>query len=339
VTQSPQGDAIIRCPDGTSATIDNGAIGATGGTGASGTNGAIGATGAVGATGGTGAAGAHGATGATGASGSQGLGAGIATSLIPVGDPRCLAGQGGVVTTTFIDANNTGILECNDTITSVTYLCNGANGAAGAVGATGGTGADGAMGATGAVGATGASGAAGATGATGSDGAAGATGAAGADGSVGATGASGADGTSPILSLTQASSQECANGGWIVTVSGGSSEPICNGAPGAAAAPSSGMTLVEFIAPCGLASSNWKEELLAFSDGSLLADFSDNASGSETRLALISDGTYEDTDDSGCVFTVSTAGNTRTVSWGAGSSGDEPQGWSAGQQSWTISGQ
>ncbi len=221
-----------------------------------------------------------------GQTGAQGEGAGIVSTQIPVGDSRCLQGNGGFEYVTFIDANNNGIYDAGETITSDNYICNGATGAQGATGTAG---------------------------------------------------------TSSMISLTAADAQVCPTGGWNITVTNGSnspsSYPVCNGATGAtgAAAPVSPLSLVQLIAPCGLASSAWKEELMLFSDGTLLADYSTSASGSDTRLSLIPDGTYEDTDESGCVFTISTSGTTRSISWNAGSSSDDPSGWAAGTQSWTVS--
>jgi hypothetical protein len=74
------------------------------------------------------------------------------------------------------------------------------------------------------------------------------------------------------------------------------------------------------IAPCGVSSSPYKELLLCLVNGDVMGSFSDSASGLNTRLALLSAGSYVDTDDSGCQFTVSidNSGNT-TVSWNQGS--------------------
>ena len=88
--------------------------------------------------------------------------------------------------------------------------------------------------------------------------------------------------------------------------------------------------MVQLLAPCGLASSVWKEELILFSDGTLLGDFSDNLAGANTRLSLIPDGTYEDTDDSGCIFQIKTTGKSRSLTWGTQSN------WLAGGLTWTM---
>jgi hypothetical protein len=235
--------------------------------------------------------------GQAGTSGQQGMGSGIFATTISADGEQCPQGNGGVEYTTFIDYNDTGVYADNDQITSVNYICNGATGATG---------------------------------------------------TTGATGASGTNGSSSSVSLVAATSSDCANGGWDITVTNGgvSSQayPLCNGATGAtgttgatgAAAPTYGLSLVQFIAPCGFASSAYKEQLMLFSDGSLLADFSGSSSADEVRLSFIPDGTYIDTDDSGCVFSISTSDTTRSLTWNSGSSSDDPTGWSAGGWSWST---
>jgi hypothetical protein len=66
------------------------------------------------------------------------------------------------------------------------------------------------------------------------------------------------------------------------------------------------------IAPCGQPSGVIKEVLLVLANGTILADFSDNVNGYNTRLAIIPPGTYMDTDGTGCVFQVHADG---TVTW------------------------
>jgi hypothetical protein len=133
----------------------------------------------------------------------------------------------------------------------------------------------------------GATGSQGATGSTGATGAQGAQGAAGTNGTNGATGATGSQGAT--------------------------------GATGAQG-PVSAFSPITPITPCGAASSPWKEVLLCLQDGSVLADFSETMAGQDTRLSFIPAGSYEDTDESGCNFSVSVDGSgDTTVSWGAGS--------------------
>lgn len=76
---------------------------------------------------------------------------------------------------------------------------------------------------------------------------------------------------------------------------------------------------VGIITPCGAASSPWKEVIICLSNGGLLSSFSETMSGQDTRLSIIPDGNYIDTDESGCNFTVSTTPTVRNVSWNSGS--------------------
>lgn len=76
---------------------------------------------------------------------------------------------------------------------------------------------------------------------------------------------------------------------------------------------------VGIITPCGSQSSPWKEVLICLSDGDILSSFSETISGQDTRLAIIPNGNYIDTDESGCNFTVSSDSNNVYVSWNTGS--------------------
>lgn len=87
-------------------------------------------------------------------------------------------------------------------------------------------------------------------------------------------------------------------------------------------------TPVSVITPCGANSSPFKEIILCMFNGDLIAVFSDNSSGQNTRLSLLDDGNFVDTDSSGCNFHISSLINSsvntlnpsaRVVSWGAGS--------------------
>lgn len=147
--------------------------------------------------------------------------------------------------------------------------------------------------------------------------------------------------------MTAATAAQCPAGGTILVVArdttgtgvlspldtGMQSAVICSGrdgtdgAVGAAGAtgsrgpqgPAGPLMPVSLIRPCGASSSPWKEVLLCLADGTLLADFSDDASGRNTRLSLVPPGTYEDTDASGCIFVVSEGTTGLDVSWPAGS--------------------
>jgi hypothetical protein len=65
---------------------------------------------------------------------------------------------------------------------------------------------------------------------------------------------------------------------------------------------------VEVLDPCGDAPGVYDEVLLRLSDGTVLVSFSANASGDNTRFALIGPGTYTTTDGSNCTFTLTSEG-------------------------------
>lgn len=122
----------------------------------------------------------------------------------------------------------------------------------------------------GAMGIPGTQGIPGLPGATGPQGNTGATGSQGAQGNTGATGAQGPAGTP---------------------------------------APATPFTPVALVNPCGDNPSIRDEVFLRLSNGMLLASFSDNASGLNTRFILLTTGTYQTTDNDNCVFSVDVNGN------------------------------
>jgi hypothetical protein len=73
---------------------------------------------------------------------------------------------------------------------------------------------------------------------------------------------------------------------------------------------------VEPILPCGNTVA-FKEVLLRLRNGQVLRSFSNDASGAMTRLAFLPDGSFIDTDNSSCTFSLSTSddGKLRSVSW------------------------
>lgn len=91
---------------------------------------------------------------------------------------------------------------------------------------------------------------------------------------------------------------------------------ICNGTDGANGtngvngtngqdgqdAPPTAFTPVEIIDPCGDTPTIYDEVLLRLADGSVLASFSDNANGQNTRFSLLKPGSFMTTDGSGCYF-------------------------------------
>lgn len=163
-------------------------------------------------------------------------------------------------------------------------------------------------------------------------------------GQSGLNGSNGKNGLNSLMTSVSASLSACPSGG--VTLLSGldtngdgllsasevtASSTVCNGLAGATGATGAAgqngtnatlgaFTPVTFIAPCTNASSPYKEQLICLNNGEVYSSFSDTAAGSETRFAFLTAGSFVDTDDSGCNFSVSidTSGNT-TVSWGAGS--------------------
>lgn len=69
--------------------------------------------------------------------------------------------------------------------------------------------------------------------------------------------------------------------------------------------------IVGIIDPCGDSPGRVDEVLLQLSGGRVLASFSDNAAGQNTRFSIIPSGNFMTTDGSNCVFSV----NDGVVSW------------------------
>lgn len=168
------------------------------------------------------------------------------------------------------------------------------------------------------------------------DGGNGASGAKGDIGNVGLPGLPGANGHNTVLSMVSFSgvSGSCTNGG-VTILSGldandsGSldsgdssllSSTVCNGTNGAngsngsngadgADAPINNFTPVAIIDPCGDAPGIYDEVMLRLYNGQLLASFSDNINGYNTRFSILGAGSYQTTDGSNCHFTVDALGN------------------------------
>lgn len=155
-------------------------------------------------------------------------------------------------------------------------------------------------------------GAVGATGSTGSQGQQGVAGQTGATGATGSTGNNGTNGTNGV------------NG--------------TNGTNGTNAVLPQYMPVIA-ITPCGANSSSYKEVLLGLQGGSILSEFTGNASNAATvRNTLVPDGSYYDTDDSECNFSVSTTSNgNRTVSWNGTAANQSGTPYHAGSASYTAS--
>lgn len=122
------------------------------------------------------------------------------------------------------------------------------------------------------------------------------------NGPAGERGESGSVGVGCVVSEITASSAY-PNGGAVVSC-GDSSVAIKNGSNGTAGQNA----VLEVINPCGDQGAH-DEVLLRLADGSLLASFSDSASGTNTRFSVIGAGSYATTDGTNCHFAVDSAGN------------------------------
>ncbi len=148
----------------------------------------------------------------------------------------------------------------------------------------------------------------------------------GANGAAGQAGPSGSNGYGMTFETAAASVQDCPAGGRTIVMAldvDGShsisaadqnlqSLTLCNGQNAA----TTDYTPVAPILACGN-TSPYKEVLLRLSNGQVLGSFSNNTGGDMTRLAFLPDGTFMNTDNSGCVFSLSTSqdGGTRSISW------------------------
>jgi hypothetical protein len=87
---------------------------------------------------------------------------------------------------------------------------------------------------------------------------------------------------------------------------------ICNGldgelgpeGPAGKDAPITSFTPVSIIDPCGNSPNIYNEVFLKLENDTILASFSDNASGKNTRFSILVDGTYQTTDGDNCIFQI-----------------------------------
>ena len=75
---------------------------------------------------------------------------------------------------------------------------------------------------------------------------------------------------------------------------------VCNGL----SAPPTAFTPVGLLDPCGDAPGRADEVLLLLSNGTVLASFSDNQNGLNTRFSVLENGYYRTTDGDNCYFTL-----------------------------------
>lgn len=133
-------------------------------------------------------------------------------------------------------------------------------------------------------------------------------------GDNGVDGQNGQDGLSCSVAPVDPS-DDFPQGGVLITCPT-SNALVLNGAPGEDADVSFGIKAV--VDPCGDTGSVYDEVLLILSNDQILASFSENTSGKNTRLSYIPDGNYMTTDGSNCYFSVSSSEDNRTISWPGG---------------------
>lgn len=150
------------------------------------------------------------------------------------------------------------------------------------------------------------------------------------DGTAGTNGIDGSNGRNALVALiaqAQGGGASCSTGGiTIITgidansdgilqpVEAEYSKDVCNGLTGAqgvtgaagingAGAPSSPYDTVGIVDPCG-AQTSWDEVFLRLRNGLLVASFSSNVNGDNTRFSILRAGNYLTTDQTGCYFSV-----------------------------------
>lgn len=239
-----------------------------------------------------------------------------------------------------VEQSNVATISCPDGSRAMVTGATGANGLGGSTGITGQFGANGAIGATGLQGITGI------TGTIGMPGISGVTGQVGASGQNGVTGSTGQNGYNAAFSETSADHTACPSGGTIINMGIDINRDgilqsneilqvtiVCNGQN----APPTQLTPVASIMPCGPNSSSYKEVLLGLEDGTILSEFTGNASNAATvRNTLVPDGSYYDTDDSECYFTIQTSQGNRSVIWNGTSANHNGVPYHAGQANYSI---
>ena len=136
------------------------------------------------------------------------------------------------------------------------------------------------------------------------------------DGLDGINGSDGEDGLNSLIGIAPATS--CSAGGITVlvgldldrdnTLDSGevqASSDICNGTN----APPTPYTPTGLVDPCGDSPGIHDEVFIRLQNNTLLASFSDSASGLNTRFSVLTPGTYQTTDGSHCTFTVDSSFN------------------------------
>lgn len=146
------------------------------------------------------------------------------------------------------------------------------------------------------------------------------------DGSDGQDGTNGKNALIDILDQVDGGGASCNNGGFTllagIDLNDNSdldlseitqSKDVCNGVDGQDGqdAPTNDFDVVELIDPCG-EETNFDEVLIRLANDQIIASFSENKNGKNTRFVVLNPGTYQTTDGTNCVFTVDSNLN---VSW------------------------
>lgn len=157
-------------------------------------------------------------------------------------------------------------------------------------------------------------------------------------GASGIPGAAGESGYNSLVAIVSSASG-CSNGG-ITVLSGldsdrdanlsvnevSASAEVCNGDDGQNGsngsngsngqngqngqdAPPTAFTPVALINPCGDAPGVYDEVFIKLQNGTLIASFSENANGKNTRFSILTAGSYMTTDGDSCNFTLDATGN------------------------------
>lgn len=139
----------------------------------------------------------------------------------------------------------------------------------------------------------------------------------------GSDGNNGNDGHSAAFSQGVATPSLCPNGGVVLNAGVDinddgvlqvseikSTSVTCNGLDGlpSVTVPNP-FAPIALIDPCGYTAGHYNEVFIKFSNGTILASFSDNANGQNTRFSVLVPGSYITTDGTGCKFTVDSSGN------------------------------
>lgn len=139
----------------------------------------------------------------------------------------------------------------------------------------------------------------------------------------GPVGKPGANGHNSLVALV-AGAPSCSNGGTTLLSGLDSNDSavldagevtfsadLCNGNDGAVGqdAPPTQFTPTGLVNPCGDAPGIYDEVFIKLANGTLIASFSDNANGNNTRFSVLTTGTYQTTDGDGCTFSVDGSGN------------------------------